>query len=132
MVGAGEEEGAKLVVDGRQVQPEGGEDGFWLGPTLVDHVEPAMSGYTDESFGPARAVLGGGGRGAGPGPPLVDHVEPAMSVYTDEIFGPVLSVLRVDTYEHAVELINGNEHGNGTGIFTNDGREGRRLPPRAE
>jgi len=42
-VDAGEEQGAKIVVDGRQVQPDGGEDGFWLGPTLVDHVEPHMS-----------------------------------------------------------------------------------------
>ena len=95
-VEAGEKEGAKLVVDGRQVQPEGGEDGFWLGPTLVDHVEPAMS------------------------------------VYTDEIFGPVLSVLRVDTYEHAVELINRNEYGNGTAIFTNDGGAARRFQHEVE
>ncbi|SDN96911.1 CoA-acylating methylmalonate-semialdehyde dehydrogenase [Geodermatophilus sp. DSM 45219] len=90
-VEAGEQQGAKLVVDGRQVTPDGGEDGFWLGPTLVDHVEPPMS------------------------------------VYTDEIFGPVLSVLRVDTYEHAVELINRNEYGNGTAIFTNDGGAARRF-----
>ncbi|PRY47582.1 malonate-semialdehyde dehydrogenase (acetylating)/methylmalonate-semialdehyde dehydrogenase [Geodermatophilus tzadiensis] len=95
-VEAGEQQGAKVVVDGRQVQPDGGEDGFWLGPTLVDHVEPHMS------------------------------------VYTDEIFGPVLSVLRVDTYEHAVELINRNEYGNGTAIFTNDGGAARRFQHEVE
>src|SRR3712207_7050145 len=50
-----------------------------------------------------------------------------MSVYQDEIFGPVLSVLRVDTYEHALELINSNEYGNGTAIFTNDGGAARRF-----
>ncbi|MGY1643383.1 CoA-acylating methylmalonate-semialdehyde dehydrogenase [Geodermatophilus sp. SYSU D00703] len=95
-VDAGEEEGAKIVVDGRRVEPDGGEDGFWLGPTLVDHVEPHMS------------------------------------VYKDEIFGPVLSVLRVDTYEHAVELINRNEYGNGTAIFTNDGGAARRFQNEVE
>ncbi|RBY83607.1 methylmalonate-semialdehyde dehydrogenase (CoA acylating) [Geodermatophilus sp. TF02-6] len=95
-VEAGEKEGAKLVVDGRRVQPDGGADGFWLGPTLVDHVEPDMS------------------------------------VYTDEIFGPVLSVLRVDSYEHAVELINCNEYGNGTAIFTNDGGAARRFQHEVE
>ncbi|MEX5721547.1 CoA-acylating methylmalonate-semialdehyde dehydrogenase [Geodermatophilus maliterrae] len=95
-VEAGEKEGAKLVVDGREVTPDGGENGFWLGPTLVDHVEPPMS------------------------------------VYTDEIFGPVLSVLRVDTYEHAVELINRNEYGNGTAIFTNDGGAARRFQHEVE
>jgi malonate-semialdehyde dehydrogenase (acetylating)/methylmalonate-semialdehyde dehydrogenase len=90
-VEAGEEAGAKVVVDGRDVQPDGGENGFWLGPTVLDHVS------TD------------------------------MSVYTDEIFGPVLVVLRVDTYEQGLELINSNEYGNGTAIFTNDGGAARRF-----
>ena len=90
-VEAGEEQGAKVVVDGREVQPDGAENGFWLGPTVLDHVS------TD------------------------------MSVYTDEIFGPVLVVLRVDTYEQGLELINSNEYGNGTAIFTNDGGAARRF-----
>jgi malonate-semialdehyde dehydrogenase (acetylating)/methylmalonate-semialdehyde dehydrogenase len=46
---------------------------------------------------------------------------PEMDVYTDEIFGPVLSVVRADTYDEAIELINANPYGNGTAIFTNDG-----------
>jgi malonate-semialdehyde dehydrogenase (acetylating)/methylmalonate-semialdehyde dehydrogenase len=73
------------------VHPDGGEDGFWLGPTLLDHVQPQMS------------------------------------VYTDEIFGPVLSVVRVDSYQHALDLINANPYGNGTAIFTNDGGAARRF-----
>jgi malonate-semialdehyde dehydrogenase (acetylating)/methylmalonate-semialdehyde dehydrogenase len=95
-VEAGEAAGAKVVVDGREVRPDGGEDGFWLGPTLLDHVSPQMS------------------------------------VYTDEIFGPVLSVLRVDTYEQALELVNGSEYGNGTAIFTNDGGAARRFQNEVE
>jgi acyl-CoA reductase-like NAD-dependent aldehyde dehydrogenase len=50
-----------------------------------------------------------------------------MSIYTDEIFGPVLSVVRVDSYDEAVELINGNPHGNGAAIFTNDGGAARHF-----
>ena len=88
---AGEKDGAVLVVDGRTVAPNGREDGFWLGPTLLDHVS------TD------------------------------MSVYTDEIFGPVLSVIRVESYDTALELINANPYGNGTAIFTNDGGAARRF-----
>ena len=95
-VDAGEEQGVKLVVDGRGVKPHGDENGFWLGPTLLDHVQPHMS------------------------------------VYTDEIFGPVLSVLRVDTYEQALELVNSNEWGNGTAIFTNDGGAARRFQHEVE
>jgi malonate-semialdehyde dehydrogenase (acetylating)/methylmalonate-semialdehyde dehydrogenase len=95
-VDAGEDAGAKLVVDGREVTPDGEANGFWLGPTLLDHVQPHMN------------------------------------VYTDEIFGPVLSVLRVDTYEQALELVNSNEWGNGTAIFTNDGGAARRFQHEVE
>ncbi len=90
-IDAGEADGAKVVVDGRNVKADGGQDGFWLGPTLLDNV-------TTE-----------------------------MSVYTDEIFGPVLSVVRVETYDEAMELINANPYGNGTAIFTNDGGAARRF-----
>jgi malonate-semialdehyde dehydrogenase (acetylating)/methylmalonate-semialdehyde dehydrogenase len=95
-VDAGEGEGATLVVDGRKVQPDGDVDGFWLGPTLFDHVTPQMS------------------------------------IYTDEIFGPVLSVLRVQGYTEALELINSNPYGNGTAIFTNDGGAARRFQNEVE
>ncbi|CAN5284313.1 CoA-acylating methylmalonate-semialdehyde dehydrogenase [soil metagenome] len=95
-IDAGEADGAKIVVDGRNVQADGGAEGFWLGPTLIDHVTPEMS------------------------------------VYTDEIFGPVLSVIRVETYDDAVALINSNPYGNGTAIFTNDGGAARRFQNEVE
>ncbi|KQW47665.1 methylmalonate-semialdehyde dehydrogenase [Nocardioides sp. Root1257] len=88
-VDAGEAEGATLVVDGRNVEAQGAADGFWLGPTLFDHVTPTMS------------------------------------VYTDEIFGPVLSVVRADTYQEALDLVNANRYGNGTAIFTSNGGAAR-------
>ncbi|MFM8752533.1 MAG: CoA-acylating methylmalonate-semialdehyde dehydrogenase [Actinomycetota bacterium] len=90
-IDAGVREGAALVVDGRNPQVNGAAEGFWLGPTLFDHVTPAMS------------------------------------VYTDEIFGPVLSVLRVNSYDEGMELINRHQYGNGTAIFTNDGGAARRF-----
>ncbi|WP_431879526.1 CoA-acylating methylmalonate-semialdehyde dehydrogenase [Amycolatopsis sacchari] len=93
-VEAGLAEGASLVVDGRDVAVDGG--GFWLGPTLFDHVTPEMS------------------------------------VYRDEIFGPVLSVVRARTYDEALELVNANAYGNGTAIFTNDGRAARRFQNEVE
>jgi malonate-semialdehyde dehydrogenase (acetylating)/methylmalonate-semialdehyde dehydrogenase len=99
-IDAGEADGAKIVVDGRNVMGEAGAErdsaGFWLGPTLIDHVTPEMS------------------------------------IYTDEIFGPVLSVVRVDTYDQALELINSNPYGNGTAIFTNDGGAARRFQHEVE
>lgn len=88
-VDAGATEGATLVIDGRDVDAAGAADGFWLGPTLFDHVTPEMS------------------------------------VYTDEIFGPVLSVVRADTYQEALDLVNANKYGNGTAIFTSNGGAAR-------
>jgi malonate-semialdehyde dehydrogenase (acetylating)/methylmalonate-semialdehyde dehydrogenase len=86
-----ETDGAVVVVDGRDVKVPGGEDGFYLGPSLVDQVTPSMR------------------------------------VYQDEIFGPVLSVLRVDTLDEAIDLVNANPYGNGTAIFTRDGHAARRF-----
>ena len=90
-IDAGETDGAKIVVDGRTVAADGGKEGFWLGPTLIDNVTPGMS------------------------------------VYTDEIFGAVLSIIRVESYNEAMDLINSNPYGNGTAIFTNDGGAARRF-----
>ncbi|MEU7526266.1 CoA-acylating methylmalonate-semialdehyde dehydrogenase [Saccharothrix sp. NPDC042600] len=56
-VDAGVAEGASLVVDGRGYAPDGHEGGFWLAPTLFDHVTPEMSVYRDEIFGPVLGVV---------------------------------------------------------------------------
>lgn len=56
-VAKGEAEGARVVLDGRGVEPDGEADGFWLGPTILDHVRPEMSVYTDEIFGPVLSVV---------------------------------------------------------------------------
>ena len=56
-VDAGLASGAELVVDGRDLSVDGGENGFWLGPTLFDRVSTEMSIYADEIFGPVLSVL---------------------------------------------------------------------------
>ncbi|MEP6666032.1 MAG: CoA-acylating methylmalonate-semialdehyde dehydrogenase, partial [Nocardioidaceae bacterium] len=61
------------------------------------------------------------------GASLVDHVKPTMQVYRDEIFGPVLSVVRTDTADEAIALVNASPYGNGTAIFTRDGGAARQF-----
>src|SRR6185312_13656542 len=56
-IDAGEVDGAKIVLDGRNVTSKAGAEGFWLGPTLIDNVTPEMSVYTDEIFGPVLSVV---------------------------------------------------------------------------
>ncbi len=90
----GREAGAEVVIDGREQAFD--NDGFFLAPTLIDHVT------TD------------------------------MTVYSDEIFGPVLSVVRTRSYPDAVKLIQDNQWGNGTAIFTRDGGAARRFVEEVE
>jgi malonate-semialdehyde dehydrogenase (acetylating)/methylmalonate-semialdehyde dehydrogenase len=56
----GEAEGATLLEDGRQVRVPGHERGYFLGPCLFDHVEPGMSIYDDEIFGPVLGIVRAG------------------------------------------------------------------------
>ena len=63
---------------------------------------------------------------------LFDRVTPAMRIYKEEIFGPVLSVVRAESYDHAVKLVNGHEFANGTAIFTRDGDAARSFADRIE
>jgi malonate-semialdehyde dehydrogenase (acetylating)/methylmalonate-semialdehyde dehydrogenase len=61
------------------------------------------------------------------GTTLLDRVSPDMTVYTDEIFGPVLCVVRSETYDEGLDLINRNQFANGTAIFTRDGGAARQF-----
>ncbi len=56
-IGMGVEEGAELVVDGRGFALQGYEKGFFIGPTLFDHVKPTMTSYQDEIFGPVLQLV---------------------------------------------------------------------------
>ena len=95
-VDLGVKEGAKLIVDGRELKLQGYENGFYIGGCLFDNV-------TDE-----------------------------MRIYKEEIFGPVLSVVRVNDFNSAVDLINNHEYGNGTSIFTRDGDSARSFSNRIQ
>ena len=106
-----------------------------MGPLVTKAHRDKVAGYVDagEKAGATVVLDGrtvevdGGADGFWLGPTLFDNVTPDMSIYTDEIFGPVLSVVRVDTYDEALDLINNNPYGNGTAIFTNDGGAARRF-----
>ena len=106
-----------------------------MGPLVTGVHRDKVAGYIDagEQEG---ATLVADGRGFVPegseggfflGPTLFDNVTPDMSIYREEIFGPVLDIVRVDSYEEAIDLINANPWGNGTAVFTNDGGAARKF-----
>ncbi len=106
-----------------------------MGPLITRVHRDRVAGYVDSALSDGAEVVvdgrgvavAGGEDGFFFGPTLVDRVTPEMSVYQDEIFGPVLSVLRVDSLDEAIALVNANPFGNGTAIFTRDGHAARRF-----
>ncbi|MBW0106391.1 CoA-acylating methylmalonate-semialdehyde dehydrogenase [Pseudonocardia sp. KRD291] len=130
----------KIAQRARGLRTGDGRRGCDMGPLITDAARARVTGYVDagESEGASVVVDGrtgefdADGEGFFVGPTLLDHVGTGMSVYTDEIFGPVLSVVRVDSYDEAVELVNANPYGNGTAIFTNDGGAARRFQNEVE
>ncbi|MFN7265355.1 MAG: CoA-acylating methylmalonate-semialdehyde dehydrogenase [Phenylobacterium sp.] len=90
----GVEEGAELVVDGRDFRLQGFEQGFFIGPSFFDRVAPEMKSYQDE------------------------------------IFGPVLQMVRAESFDEALALPSRHAYGNGTAIFTRNGRAAREFASR--
>ncbi|MBT2213746.1 CoA-acylating methylmalonate-semialdehyde dehydrogenase [Actinomadura sp. NEAU-AAG7] len=112
-----------------------------MGPLVTAQHRDKVASYLDSGVaqgatlaidGRGTPVRGGGGEGFWLGPSVLDHVTPDMDAYKDEIFGPVLSVVRVGSYEEAMEVISANPYGNGTAIFTNDGGAARRFQNEVE
>jgi malonate-semialdehyde dehydrogenase (acetylating)/methylmalonate-semialdehyde dehydrogenase len=96
-VGAGVNAGATVVVDGREPTVDGEPGGFWLGPTLFDHVTPDMTIYTDEIFGPVLAVL------------RVPTYEAALKLVNSNPYGNGTAIFTNDggaarRYQHDVEV----------------------------
>jgi malonate-semialdehyde dehydrogenase (acetylating)/methylmalonate-semialdehyde dehydrogenase len=104
-----------------------------MGPLVTREHRDRVLGYLDEqALGGAQVVVDGRrldppGPGFYLGPSLVDRAQPGTAVYDDEIFGPVLSVVRVPTYDDALQLVNASRYANGVAIFTRDGGAARRF-----
>ncbi|MBX9346466.1 CoA-acylating methylmalonate-semialdehyde dehydrogenase [Chromobacterium vaccinii] len=111
----------------------GTSPGLDMGPLVTRAHLDKVSGYiADGVASGAELVVDGRGitvpgheGGFFLGGCLFDRVGPDMRIYKEEIFGPVLCVVRVDSLEEAIALINAHEYGNGTCIFTRDGEAAR-------
>jgi malonate-semialdehyde dehydrogenase (acetylating)/methylmalonate-semialdehyde dehydrogenase len=111
-----------------------------MGPLVTKAHRDKVASYVDKGVAEgATAVLDGRGyKPAGAeggfflGATLFDNVKPEMAIYRDEIFGPVLVVLRVQSLEEAIALINKNPYANGTAVFTSSGGAARRFEQEIE
>ncbi|KAJ0168510.1 Methylmalonate-semialdehyde dehydrogenase [acylating], mitochondrial [Colletotrichum tanaceti] len=130
LVGETKEWLPELAELAKNLKVDGGfEQGADLGPVISPHskqrIESLIQSAEDEG---ATILLDGRGfkpakypNGNWIAPTIIADVKPNMKCYTEEIFGPVLVCLNVETLDEAIELINKNEYGNGTAIFTRSG-----------
>ena len=104
-----------------------------MGPLITREHRDKVAGYIGAAAEQGATIVTDGRNDLPPGdgfflaPSLIDDVTADMSCYTDEIFGPVLGVMRIDSYEAGLKLINDNQYGNGTAIFTRDGGAARQF-----
>ncbi len=104
-----------------------------MGPLITKEHRDRVASYLENApLEGATLVVDGrenvvAGNGYFLGVSLIDHCKPGMKCYDDEIFGPVLGVTRVATYQEGLKLINDNQYGNGTAIFTRDGGAARQF-----
>jgi malonate-semialdehyde dehydrogenase (acetylating)/methylmalonate-semialdehyde dehydrogenase len=110
----------------------GNQDGVDMGPLVTGEHRNKVASFieTGKKEG-AKVVLDGSKvpvkEGFFLGTTLFDHVKPEMEIYKNEIFGPVLVVLRAESLDDAIALVNKNPYANGTAIFTESGGAARRF-----
>ncbi len=117
-----------------KVGPSGAE-GMDMGPLVTRDHRARVKSYIDAGAAEGADVvvdgrdlsIAGHEQGFFLGPTLFDRVTPSMSIYQHEIFGPVLVVLRAETLDEAIALVNRNPYGNGTAIFTESGAAARKF-----
>jgi malonate-semialdehyde dehydrogenase (acetylating) / methylmalonate-semialdehyde dehydrogenase len=106
-----------------------------MGPVVTPEARDRITSYVDRGAqAGATVVVDGRGlavdgheNGFFVGPTLFDRVSTDMDIYTDEIFGPVLVVLRAETFDEALDIVNANQYGNGTAIFTSSGQAAKKF-----
>lgn len=132
MIGETKDWVPEIAERAREIRMDGGfEEGADLGPVISPEskkrIEDLIASAEEEG---ATILLDGRGQkpasgkypnGNWVGPTIIANVKPWMKCYKEEIFGPVLVCLNVETIDDAIELINANEYGNGTAIFTKSG-----------
>lgn len=123
---------------GRLVIGDGTNSGSDMGPLITEEHRDRVASYIQAGADDGATVVVDGrddkfdNSGFFLGASLLDNVTTDMSVYTDEIFGPVLSVVRVETFDEAIDMIEENAWGNGTALFTRDGGAARRFQQEVE
>ena len=116
---------------------DGSQSGVEMGPLVTSDHCRRVAGYVEKGVAEGAVPLVDGRKnkpegGYFLGPTIFDKVTPQMTIAREEIFGPVLSVMRVDTLDDAIALVNSSPFGNATAIFTSSGKSAREYSSRCE
>lgn len=139
--GMTEEYREKLVETAASLKVSAGwEPGAQVGPLISPEsksrvcsiIQQAKNQGADILLDGQSCVVEGYPMGNFVGPTIISGITPDFDCYTQEIFGPVLVCLEVDSLEEAIQVINSNEHGNGTAIFTSSGATARAFQSRVD
>ncbi len=109
------------------------EDGVDVGPVISSAACDRITGWIDRAVedGAELALDGrnplGDSEGSYVGPTILDRVEPGMPIVSEEVFGPVLAVVRAESLDQAIEIVNSSPFGNGVSIFTESGAAVRKF-----
>jgi len=112
-----------------------GEGNFDIAPLITKESKIRVEGLIESAVKDgAKVLLDGRGhtvkgyeKGNFVGPTVIDHATPGMRCYDEEIFGPVMVIVRANTLQEGIDLINKNQWGNGTAIFTRNGHTARKF-----
>ena len=117
---------------------DGAQAGVEMGPLVTPDHRRRVAGYIEKGVAEGATPLCDGREfpsspeGFFLGPTIFDNVTPEMTIAREEIFGPVLSVMRVNSLDEAIDLVNRSPFGNATAIFTSDGKAAREYSSRIE
>ncbi len=118
----------------------GTAEGTEMGPVITAQARERVASYVEAAAGEGaellvdgrELVVEGHEQGFFIGASVVDRVTTQMSCYRDEVFGPLLVMLRAESFDAGLELINANPYGNGAAIFTADGGAAREFRSRVQ
>ena len=116
------------------------EEGVDFGPVITQQSKDAVVGFVNRGIDEGANVVVDGrspsicetSNGFYLGPTLIDGVTPSMEIYQQEVFGPARIIVRVESLQEAIDLINDHELGNGVTIFTNNGAAARKFQEEIE
>jgi len=124
----------EIVERAKKLRIGAGSEDLDMGPMSSKQGLERVEHYIDQGEKEAKLLLDGRGyknekypKGNFIGPSIIDGVEPGMKSYDEEIFGPVMCIAYADTFDEAIDMVNKNEYGNGTAIFTRSGAAARKF-----